>query len=40
MAFNAKMIAAMRKRVMRVRGLTGIGVMAVKLVTISLDFVQ
>jgi hypothetical protein len=40
MAVNAKMIAAMSKSVMRVRGLIGIEMMAVKLVTISFDFVQ
>ena len=40
MAFNAKMIATMRKSVMRVRGLTGIRVMVEKLVTIRFDSVE
>jgi len=40
MAFSAKMIAAMRKSVMRVRGLTGIRVMVEKLVTIRFDSVE
>jgi hypothetical protein len=40
MAFSAKMIAAMRKSVMRVRGLIGIRVTVEKLVTIRFDSVE